>query len=74
MKDKIQCKINRMTLETFHSMTGMEQVDFVSKHGNLEKELIDPVNDFLFYTLADFYVDIIKQIKTGMVEVKSYKR
>ena len=63
-----------MTLETFHRMSGVEQIDFVSKHGNLEKELVDPVYDFLFYTLADFYVEIIKQIKTGIVEVKSYRQ
>lgn|GEM_PF-3332216 len=62
-----------MTLETFHGMSGAEQYNFVSKHGNLITELIDPVHDFLFYTLADFYVEIIKQLKTGTVEVKSYK-
>jgi hypothetical protein len=62
-----------MTLETFHGMSKPEQYNFVLKHGKLEKELIDPVYDFLFYTLADFYVEIIKQIKTGIVEVKSYK-
>ena len=55
-------------------MSGLEQYDFVSQHGNLETGLIDPVHDFLFYTLADFYVEIIRQIKTGVVEVKSYKR
>jgi len=67
-------KIKTMTLETFHRMSGLEQYDFVSQHGNLETGLIDPVHDFLFYTLADFYVEIIRQIKTRVVEVKSYKR
>ncbi len=64
-----------MTLEIFDGMSGMDQYTFVSEHGKLETELIDPVYDFLFYTHADFYVEIIRQIKTGLiVEVKSYKQ